>query len=474
VNDILDLSKLDAGKVELEARAFSPAALFDHTISIMEGRAAEKGLAIRAIIDPELPPALIGDQARLQQVLLNLTSNAIKFTHAGSVELSVLCRSQTAETATIDCAVRDTGIGIAPDKIGNLFTEFSQADSSINRKYGGTGLGLVISKRIDEQMGGQITVASTLALGTTISFTVTLPKTDAAALTEAPNHRVNAGFTAALAGLERPLRILLAEDNGTNQLVFSMLIKGLNFDLTIAENGREALDQAAAHSFDIVFMDMRMPEMDGLEATRAIRALGGRWRTTPIVALTANAFADDVKACRDAGMNDFIAKPIRKPQLLERLAQALEDHPLIKAASSAPAEECQATKPAPSAQVRPANTAPVVDRAAFDELADSIGPDGVRAALDVFLRETLTRLERMHQLSCEDARARIKDEAHTLKGAAGTLGLRQLSDLARTLEKAALSIAPAEYLSTLDQIEACFKAARDEVEHVLASLPQPA
>ena len=475
LNDILDVSKLDAGRVEFEVLAFSPAALVDQTVSIMAAKAIEKGLAIRAHVEPDMPEALAGDQARLKQVLLNLVSNAIKFTQAGAVEVFARCPSQTADTATIECAVRDTGIGIAADKIGGLFSEFHQADASINRNYGGTGLGLAISKRLIEQMGGAISVASSPGVGTTLTFSVTLPKRDAAAIIDLQAGATNSGFAATLVRLRRPLQVLLAEDNGTNQLVFSRLVQHFNFELTIAETGRAALELAAVRIFDIVFMDMRMPEMDGIEATRAIRALGGPWSTIPIIAVTANAFAEDVKTCRQAGMDGFIAKPIRKTLLLEALSEALRDHPLIRSAESATAaspatpRETKKSSSTPGAPFAAADAHDVLDRATLEELVEAIGADGVRAAFDVFVSETIARLDLMRKLSCNGDRDRIKDEAHTLKGASGTLGLCQVSELARTIERTALSITPADYVDMVDRLAACFRAGRHQAELAMAA-----
>ncbi|NVO17586.1 MAG: response regulator [Rhodoplanes sp.] len=322
LNDILDYSKLDAGKVQLEALPFSVVAVVEQTVRIIEARATEKGLPLRVALDRDVPALLIGDRARLQQVLLNLVDNAVKFTAAGSVEVALRCTGRTATTATLECAVRDTGIGIAPEQIGRLFGEFAQADTSINRKFGGTGLGLAISKRIVEQMHGTIRVDSTPGVGTTFTVTVTLPIGEArmqaaAAPVEKPSEPLPPK------GPGRSLAVLLAEDDPTNQLVFSKLLESVPSTLTIAANGREALEQARGRTFDVVFMDMRMPEMDGLEATRAIRALGGAWTSIPIVALTANAFAEDVRACFDAGMNDFIAKPLRKAVLHDRIRRVL-------------------------------------------------------------------------------------------------------------------------------------------------------
>jgi two-component system, sensor histidine kinase len=454
LNDLLDFSKLDAGKIKLEEIAFSPAGLVDHAVSIMSAKAAEKGLAIRAVVEPGLPAALRGDPARLQQVVLNLAVNAVKFTETGAVEIGTRSLRQDAATATIECWVRDTGIGIAPEQIGKLFSEFTQADVSISRRFGGTGLGLAISKRIIEQMHGKLDVSSTPGAGSTFTFQVTLPVAEAAALVEAPLPPGGDDVAAMFRRLARPLRVLLAEDNATNQLVFSKLVQDLPVDLTIAADGRDALERARAGSFDIVFMDLRMPEMDGLEATRAIRALGGAWNDIPIVALTANAFPEDVKECRDAGMNDFIAKPIRKKVLLERAAAVLAGHPLLRAVTSmsAPAQE----------------TVTILDRDMIDELIEALGHADVRKLFNVFVAETAARLALLGGLSCAQDRARIHDEAHTLKGAAGTAGLSELSRLAAALEQAAATITPADYAGALRRLEQGFAAARGEVDRVLA------
>jgi hypothetical protein len=477
LNDILDISKLDAGKVEFEAAPFSPAALIDHAVSVLEAQALEKGLNISTTLDTTLAPALMGDQARLRQVILNLIANAIKFTETGSVKITARCVAQTAAAATLECVVRDTGIGIAPGHIDMLFKEFAQADSSINRKFGGTGLGLAISKRIIEQMGGTIQVESALGVGTAFIFTVTLPKTDAAVLVDGGRGISSDEFAEMLARLHRPLRVLLAEDNRTNQLVFSKLVQGLRLELTIAEDGRQALEYVSGGAFDVVFMDMRMPEMDGIDATRAIRALGGPRAATPIIALTANAFPDDVKACRDAGMDEFIAKPIRKKTLIEKLSVLLATRLLVpQAAGGANKAPRRAVAPpivrpgTPPAEVTPADLGPVVDRATFDELADEISAEGVRAALDVFTAETTARLALLRQLSCDTDRARIRLEAHTLKGASGLFGLCQLSQLARTLEHSAPVITPAEYCDAIDRLDAVFKVARDDAERLCATV----
>jgi signal transduction histidine kinase/DNA-binding response OmpR family regulator len=468
LNDILDISKLDAGKVELESKTFSLAALIDGAVSMFEGQAVKKGLVARAVIDDRLPGAMVGDEARLRQVVLNLMSNAIKFTDQGHIEIGARCLGRTDGDATIEVCVTDTGIGIAPDRIGCLFGDFLQVDSSINRRYGGTGLGLAISKRIIQQMGGDIRVESTPHAGSTFRFTLTLPVADTCTLAESAAESavesVDDEFERKLMDLEPPLSILLAEDNATNQLVFTKLMQRYGH-ITVAANGRIALDYAAGLAFDVVFMDMRMPEMDGLEATRAIRALGGVQGRVPIIALTANAFADDIKACRDAGMDEFIAKPVRKKVLMEKLSVLLAYHPQLRDASAPALPLPLDTLPlTPPAEVALADVEPVLDRAAFDAFAEDIGLDGVKETLEVYLADTVDRLALLRRLSCDTDRAKIKVEAHTLKGSSSTFGLTQLVALARTLEHAAHDIAPDDYRDLLDRIDAAFAAARREAE----------
>jgi CheY-like chemotaxis protein len=287
----------------------------------------------------------------------------------------------------------------------------------------------------------------------------------------------NDEFAEMLARLHRPLRVLLAEDNRTNQLVFSKLVQGLRLELTIADDGRQALEYVSGGAFDVVFMDMRMPEMDGLDATRAIRALGGPRAATPIIALTANAFPDDMKACRDAGMNEFIPKPIRRKTLIEKLSVLLVTRLLVPHAAAAGDKTPRLGLAAPidRAATLPSDVAltdlgPILDRAIFDELADDISAEGVRATLDVFTADTAARLALLRQLSCDTDRARITLEAHTLKGASGLFGLRQLSHLAQALEHAAPVITPAEYSETIDRLDAAFKVARDVAERLYATV----
>ena len=345
LNDILDFSKLDAGRMTFEETPFSPGALSANAASILDPRAKAKGISLFVLAAPDLPSGLLGDPGRIEQIIINLVSNAVKFTERGHVTLQTIrepvAASQTPdkttpdgatldgatpdgakpdgaapEKATIVWRISDTGIGIPAGRVGALFSDFMQADHSITRRFGGTGLGLAISKRLIDDMNGTITVESTAGAGTVFTVRLTLPIVASPIAEGARASEVVPRFEALIRDLGRPLRILFVEDNPTNQYVATQLLKGYDVHLDMAGNGLEALDSVSRFTHDLICMDMRMPEMDGLEATRRIRQMGGRMATIPIIALTANAFKDDIDACFAAGMNRFVSKPVRRDVLL--------------------------------------------------------------------------------------------------------------------------------------------------------------
>ena len=308
VNDVLDFSRIEAGQIELEPVAFSPGVLLQNAVSIVKPLADERGLALDVAIDPVLPEHLVGDQDRLQQVLLNLLNNAIKFTPDGRIDLTISVENCTPRECTLRAEVADTGIGIAQDKQGRLFQQFSQVDGSIRRQYGGTGLGLAISRRLVELMGGRIGVTSALGQGARFWFSVTLPRAEQSQADPAP--------TQPSRGPGRSARILLVEDNEINQEIARTLLGAAGHQVDLAPDGAVAIKSVQSHAYDLVLMDVQMPVMDGITAAKHIRMLEGGERYLPIIALTANVLPQQVRAFTEAGMDDHIAKPFRKETLL--------------------------------------------------------------------------------------------------------------------------------------------------------------
>jgi signal transduction histidine kinase/CheY-like chemotaxis protein/HPt (histidine-containing phosphotransfer) domain-containing protein len=457
LNDILDFSKLESGQLSLEDIAFSAEALVHSTLSIIGPRAVAKDLKIRNVEDLALPPALVGDAGRIRQVLLNLVSNAVKFTAAGEIVISTRCIAREDRHATVEWAVRDTGIGIAEDKIGLLFADFVQADNSISRRFGGSGLGLAICKRLVEQMGGEIRATSVLGEGSTFSFMLTLPVAEAVAMPEQNDGTVYAALQARIAEFGRPLRVLVVDDNPTNRLVATKMLKDFDVQTDTACDGAEAVTAANRFNYDLILMDVRMPEMDGFQATRSIRARRERSSTVPIIAFTANAFPDDIKACRDAGMDDFVVKPARKKALVEAVLRVLPRH--------APAVERLpegAAPPLADATDASASSEAAFDPRAFKDLAKEIGEDAASEIRSVFISETDTRLATFRQLAIEQDRKRIGREAHSLKSAAGTFGYRRLSLLAMRLEKNAARLTEGGYRELLDALDLAYAQARTQ------------
>ena len=317
INDILDLSKVEAGKTELEAIPFDPADTIEDVTRLLDGRAQARGLRIHRELHPSLPARVRGDPGRFRQVLTNILGNAIKFTDEGEVRVEARWEAR-ADSGWLFVDVHDTGIGIRKEAISKLFSPFSQADASTSRRYGGTGLGLSISQRLVALMGGEITVVSEPGVGSTFSFNLR------AEAVEAPARGASLAPAAPLeAAPLRALRVLVAEDNPVNQMVAELMLQKLGCTTVVAQDGERALELIAAQRFDLVLMDMQMPVMDGPEATRHLRAAeaaaGGP--RLPVVALTANAMAENRAECIAAGMDQFLSKPIRIEELEATLAR---------------------------------------------------------------------------------------------------------------------------------------------------------
>ena len=314
LNDILDFSKIEAGKLNIESVELSLQELVHETLKTLVQRAHGKGLAMAEELSTALPTQVRGDPVRIRQVLTNLCDNAIKFTARGGVTVSVAARALDPGTAEVRFSVKDTGIGIPPEKQKGVFEAFSQADTSTTRKFGGTGLGLTICARLVELMGGRIWVDSTPGQGSTFQFTVRIQ-------TSLPAQAALPAATAALPLATRALQILLVEDHPINQILATTLLKKWGHTVVLAKNGQEAVDLFPGQAWDVVLMDMQMPVMGGLEATRLIRTQEAAGHRIPIVAMTANAMESDRQACLEAGMDDHLAKPFNADSLQAMLAK---------------------------------------------------------------------------------------------------------------------------------------------------------
>ena len=326
INDILDFSKIEAGMLAIEQLPCEMETTISSAVQTMQLRAREKKLGLRYEISADLPSRFVSDPVRVRQILVNLVGNAIKFTERGEVVVSVSWQATPGERRMLRFAVRDSGIGIPPERIKQIFEAFTQADNSTTRKYGGTGLGLTITRRLVELMGGDIQVDSQVGKGSCFAFT--LPAEIAGehqptAQSGAPEVAVPHLSPADLPAVKNAFEVLLVEDNRVNQKMASMLLERRGYRVTVAENGQEAIGIIAGKKFAVVLMDMQMPVMGGIEATQKIRMMetSGALMRTPIVAMTANAMQGDREQCLEAGMDDYISKPIKSEQLMECLSR---------------------------------------------------------------------------------------------------------------------------------------------------------
>ena len=405
INDILDLSKVEASQLELEQTGFSLNDLLEKVMEMVTVPANAKGLALVCDVAPGVPTDLIGDPTRLRQVLLNLVGNAIKFTESGTVSLRVTSDADSLIPTALRFTVSDTGIGIAGEKLGRVFERFTQADSSTTRRFGGSGLGLTISKRLVELMGGHIGAESEIGKGSTFSFSVPFEIwTDASRRAVAP--------VGTDAGLPLPaLRILLVEDSPDNRTIAMAYVEDTPYLVDIAENGAIACQMFKAAVYDLVLMDRQMPVMDGLTATRAIRAWeqGNDRAPTPIIALTASALKGDREMCLAAGCTAFLTKPIKQDVLL----QAIRDNSRAGAAH----EESSWIA------AIPVNT-------------NHRFADRIPAYLQNCRQNGIAMLEALDRVDFET----VKSLGHQMNGSGGMFGFQAITDIGAAIERAAENV----------------------------------
>jgi PAS domain S-box-containing protein len=430
VNDILDLSKIEAGKLELEQTSFELRPLLRSVVHLYIQQARAKNIILDTEIAEDLPKWFEGDAGRLRQIILNLVSNAVKFTGQGMVLIRAqLLQAKEEGRATVRFSVIDNGLGIAPEKRGEVFSRFNQLDRSYARRFGGTGLGLAISKRLAELMGGSIDFVSEPGVETTFWCDIPLRPIEAQSAGNAVTSNIQMP----------PQKILVAEDNTTNQLVIQRLLQKMGHQVDVVNNGVEAVEAVASRSYDLVLMDVSMPLLDGIEATRQIRALDGNRSRIRVIALTANTMQEDIDTCLAAGMDDFLSKPI----VLQKLEAALSYRTLATISGSETDHPTAGKDDDGSAQLE-----------RLSQLESEVGAETMPELLSACVTDLTRTLEELRNALHEGDFKAIGRAAHSMRGVGVTLGASKLSIIAGQAEDACLDDEPDGLVETLAELEA--------------------
>jgi two-component system sensor histidine kinase RpfC len=426
IEDVLDEAKIESGRIQIERKPFDLGELLRSTARVVQSQARSKGLALKVDIGPGVSGWCVGDAHHLRQALLNLLANAIKFTHRGEILLAASLAEEPAERR-IRFEVKDTGIGIPVDKQAVIFEPFTQADDSISRTYGGTGLGTTIARQLVSLMGGEIRLVSTVGLGSLFWFELPLPIAEEAAVTAA-RAVVEKNFATAAANVAplHSVRILVAEDNHVNQRVTQMVLEGAGFSAHIVDSGEEALDALENGNYDLALFDVSMPGLSGIEALKMYRF--STPSPIPVMMLSAHVTSQIVEECERAGAVQFIPKPVRSEELLGAVREQLALRTAAPSSSQGP--DAPAITPLPL-------KGPVIDLTVWEELAHlSPDPEFARRMVDAFRIDCRRLVGEIGDALDRRSLEAVKEAAHALKGGAASLGAKQLQHFAEKLERA--------------------------------------